>query len=153
MTFENGLTAAFVVSPLGNTLIHEETDGGAPWAAPGPMGPAASNRHLQTDQPLHVHVRFNVSGLLAAILPGEWRAELFFEQYGEHEANPGQYLTTVSAVLSADHDYNITVSVPANDLKPGVYKMAVAATFYSTAGNPLPISGFEEIGPIRVYEA
>lgn len=153
MTFENALTAAFAVNSLGNTLIHEESDGGTPWAAPGPMGPASSNRHLQTDQSLHVHLRFNVSGLLAGILPGQWKAELFFEQYGEREASPGHYSTAVPAVLSVSNNYDIVVRVPANELKPGVYKMAVAATFFSVAGTPLPISGFEEIGPIRVYEA
>lgn len=153
MTFENALTAAFVCNPLGTSLIHEESDGGTPWAAPGPMGPALSNRHLQTDQPLHVHLRFNVSGLLASILPGRWKGELFFEQYGGREATPGHYTTVVPAVLSVSNDYDIVVSVPANELEPGVYKMAVAATFYSVAGTPLPISGFEEIGPLRVYEA
>jgi hypothetical protein len=152
MRFENGLSNAFVVNPLGATLIHEEPDSGAPWTAPGPMGPAPSNRQLQTDQPLHVHLRFNVSGMLASVLPGQWKAELFFEQYGGREANPGQYENSVPAVLAISNDYNIVVSVPANELDPGVYKMAVAATFYSVTGLPLPISGFEEIGPIRVYE-
>ncbi len=153
MNFENGLAASFQVTSLGTAIIHEKPDLTPPpdWDAPGPFDPTASNRLVQTDQPFHVHTKFNVSGMLASVLPGEWKAQLYFEQYGPGEASPGVYEEKVLHVPALNQNYDLEIKVPANQLAPGLYKMAVVVTFLSTTGTPLPISGFEEIGPINVY--
>ncbi|MEM7575030.1 MAG: hypothetical protein AAF433_19145 [Bacteroidota bacterium] len=155
MQFENGLSASFQVTGVGTAIIHEQPDLTPPpndWDAPGPFDPNQSNRLVQTDQPFHVHTKFKVTGMLAGVLTGQWKAQLYFEKYGQGEAAPGVYEQKVNHVLSTNQTYDIAISVPGNDLTPGLYKMALVVTFIGASGSPLPISGFEEIGPINVYQ-
>ncbi|MCB0635190.1 MAG: hypothetical protein KDC54_01155 [Lewinella sp.] len=152
--FESKLQGSFQVTSWKNVIIDElPDDPNDVWGSAGPFHPAPSNYIVQTDQPIHVHTQWNVKGALASILGGEWRVAVYFEKYGGGEANPGEYMGKTAHIQSLNHTYNMTITVPANDLKPGLYNVAIAITFFSDAGVPLPVAGFADLGMVQYYEA
>lgn len=153
LTFENALAANFNVSPQGASIFHEQQDApGSAWDAPGPIAPHPSNRILQTDQPAHVHVSYRVYGSLAPVICGEWKVKICFSRICGGNAAIQDFTTTVASVDSTDHTYNVSVQIPANTLPSGLYRMSVIVMLCDKKGNPLPVIGYEEIGPLLVYQ-
>lgn len=152
--FESKLKGAFKVTSWRNVILDElPDDPNDIWGAAGPFHPAPSNYIVQTDQPIHVHTEWFVKGALASILCGEWRVAVYFEKYGKDEADPGEYKTTIKHVQALTQKYNTTIEVPANELTPGLYNVAIAITFVSEKGVPLPVAGFAELGMVQYYES
>ncbi len=153
--FENNFAPAFQIIDVQPIVVDELPDLGGLVGAPPPFHPAPSNRISQTDQELHVHIQWTVEGLLAQLLPNtcDWITRVYLEQYGQGEAIPGEYKTTTAHVQAFNNAYDVTVSIPANALDPGLYRLAVSITFEGPGGEPLPPAGFAEIGNLNVYES
>ncbi|MEL7375532.1 MAG: hypothetical protein AAFN65_01130 [Bacteroidota bacterium] len=153
--FEFDLTGNFTVQNVGTAILTESPDSPADlFPAPGPFGPAPSNNLIQTDQPVHIHKRFRVTGALASVLCDfEWKLSIILEQIGCDTACPGPFEKIIDFVPSADHTYDTVIDIPANSLPKGVYKPVLCITLQNCKGVALPVVGFEELSMIKVYEA
>ncbi len=154
MAFEVNLGSAFQVTQYRTTIIEERESGVDTFPPPEPL-PAITNRLVQTDQSVVVRSRWRVRGGLAAIIEGSWRVQVFLEQFGGGEATPGEYSTTLTHVQSLDNTYDVQVTIPANAIGEGFYRLAVAITMRGPAPAelPLPVAGFDEIGMLQYYTA
>lgn len=152
--FEVNLAGAFQVTSWQNVVLDELKDDGKDLFPPaGPFHPDPSNQIVQTDQAIHVHTQFEVSGALAAIISGQYRIQVFLEQFGGGEASPGVYSRVVSHIPAVNNTYNVTVTIPANEVKPGIYRLALAITMVGPNNIPLPVAGFAELGNLQYYAA
>ncbi len=156
-TFEVNLAGLFNVSSAQSAILDELPDApGDVFPAPGPFHPTPSNQIAQTDQTIHVHTQWTVSGGLAPLIDGTWKVDVYVEKYGTAEApGTGVFSAIVKNLPFAGFSktFNRTVSIPAGSLDAGLYKVALAITFVGPAGQPLPVAGFAEMGMIQYYDA
>lgn len=155
LTFENDFTTAFLISSEKAVFLSELPDAGGVVPAPGPFDPEASNRFVQRDQPVVVTAEWDVTGLLAQLLPPNctWKSTVYVDRYGGNNPVPSEYTVNTAHVQAAAHKYQVKVTVPANALAVGLYRLALSITFTGPAGQPLPPAGFAVIGNLHVYNA
>ena len=123
------------------------------FSSPPPHHPIPTNRVIQKDQDIHVHFRWNVSGLLHQLLVGscEWIGNVYLERMGPGEG-PAVPSQTVS--FNASGAYALDVQIAGNTLPVGVYRVVTTLRArHITHGIMLPVAGFEDERLIEIYEA
>lgn len=156
LQFEVNLNGAFKVWESGIAFLTESPDAaGDFFPAPGPFDPTDSNMVAQTDQELHVRLKWRVTGGLALIMSGKWECAIYLEQMGSGEYPGGPFTKSVPFVAAADNTYDVKMDIPANIIPAGVYKVVVAVTLRgpAPANAALPVAAFAEVSPLFMYDA
>lgn len=123
-----------------------------PAAGPWPSD-LTQNRLIQTEQPINFNFEWQVSGPLVPLLDRgfKWKIQVYFEKWGVSESAVAPN-ATVSYVPVSGHTYHAVINLPANSLREGIYDVVAVLRLYDSAGRPLPVAGFEEMGKFEVYE-
>ncbi len=156
MQFEVNLNGAFKVWESAVAILTESPDTpGDAFPAPGPFDPTESNMVAQTDQELHIRLKWRVTGTLPLIMAGKWDCAVYLEQMGSGEYPGGPFTKTVNLVAVTDHTYDVKIDVPAGAIPVGVYKIVVAVTLRGPAPSnaALPVAAFAEVSPLFMYDA
>ena len=161
------LESSFVMSGLGTPLLEGSISAPTVREVGGPI----TQMVIRKDQDWQIDVNWEVHGTLitppsSSSFPfsGEWIVRAFLESIGpgtEYELPLGGAGARISVAtftepvpnpVPNERDYTTTISVAANTVEPGVYKMAVAVTHETSPGHPGPIAGFFEGGMLQIYE-
>ena len=114
---------------------------------------------VETDDPYHVKVDWQVTGAATCSLGGTWQVSLFINSVdGQAGATHGQRGTTAFIpVVGCQQNYSHTFSELANSVQPGLYQF-VASINHSPQGAtaPPPLSlqltenaGFAQSSPVK----
>ena len=110
------------------------------------------NRVLQTNLDWNIQVDWNISGMIAGGLGGEWEVRAYVESIGtgfEGQVGPAMIVPLSSAPATASRSYTTTITVPAGTPPAGAYKLAVLVN-YSNGGLPQQMAAFAE-GPVLQF--
>lgn len=151
--FEANIGSSFKVNGS-YAILTESPDLGGTFPADGPFDPSQSNRLIQTDQPINVHLRWTVTGGLGLLISGKWDYRIMFEQMGGGEVN-NEYKGSTNFVASTNHTYNVKVTAPANQLPAGTYRVIAVVNLVgpAPANAKAPVVAFSDLGLIEVFEA
>ncbi len=126
--------------------------------APLPSGPIPSpgwapTAIIQTSQSWRVTFDWETVGTLNNYMSGEWELKIYLEKMGGGEYSlPGN--TSIVPFVSAPHHYmNQSITIPANTVPAGVYKVVTAITMKGPSGVPGPIALFGEVPMVQFYDA
>lgn len=108
---------------------------------------------IQTDQPFRLVYHWQTRGKLNHIMCGKWQLRLYLEKMGgdEFTLNPSIAIEEVNFV-SRPENYSGTISVPANTVEPGVYRLVGSLRLLGQTGVPAPLGAFADLGLINFYE-
>ena len=114
--------------------------------------PLAPNTIIETDDNWEVDVNWNISGLVAPALGGNWDVRLFLESLDG--LNPtkkiGEAVVSLNSVPpSTNRNYTAKIKINAGVVGAGLYKLTAAIT-YSNLGVVLEMAGFHE-GPLMQF--
>jgi len=122
---------------------------------------AAPSNIIQTDHAWQIDVEWEIGGMPAAFLGGEWEVAAYAESIGagqEKQVGPTQSVPLASApVLPLPRQYNTTINVPPFSANPvqgldeGRYRLVVSI-LYKNGGVPLEMAAFQELPFIMIYE-
>ncbi len=119
---------------------------------PFPARHGSTNKMVQSDQAWAVEVNWAVNGLFACLLDcGYWNCKLYFEQMGGGETNYSPE-TMTQDLGRPGQQYKGLINIPPYSLKTGVYRVIVCLQYYFENGTPGPISGFEDVGLVKIFE-
>jgi len=107
------------------------------------------NRVLQTNLDWFIRVDWNISGLIAGGLGGEWEVRAFAESIGpgfEGQVGPTVIVPLSAAPATNSRSYTTTIRVPAGTPPAGAYKLTVLVN-YRNGGLPQQMAAFAE-GPV-----
>jgi hypothetical protein len=109
---------------------------------------------IQTEHAWEVRVNWEVTGLVAPFLGGEWLVSAFAESIGpggEQQVGATAVVPLASAPpLPTPRQYAATINVAAGTLTPGAYKLVTLIT-YQNGGFPLEMAGFVEGPVVQIY--
>lgn len=110
----------------------------------------STNAIIQTDQPFHVHFKWEQGGWLSKFFDGNFECRLFFEKMGggEETFSPS---VKVKFVQEDPHVYTAMIPIPANTLGEGIYRVVASVLFFNKDGKPAPIAAFGDLGMIQMY--
>ncbi|MEL6140516.1 MAG: hypothetical protein AAFQ37_09525 [Bacteroidota bacterium] len=152
--FESNLKGAFDAKGIKCGIYELPDVPGGDFPADGPFDPVPTNAIVQSDQPIKVEVEFQVSGALAAALCDyTWECAVLVEKWGCDEHCPDPAVVSFKHLPRKRHTYKQAVTLPANTFTPGYYKLVVCLNLISCNKKPMPVAGFCDLGPIKVYEA
>lgn len=110
---------------------------------------------IQTDHAWEIQVAWEIAGVVAPFLGGEWFVEVYVESIGRGaEKQVGATKTVPLAngpVLQSARKYETKIRVPAGDVAEGVYKL-VTLISYRHGGVPLEMAAFVEGPLVRIYK-
>jgi hypothetical protein len=109
---------------------------------------------IQTDDAWDVHVEWEIAGVAAPFLGGDWHVSVYVESIGPGPEMQLGTTTTVplaTAAPAASRTYSTKVTVPAGTLPKGTYKL-VALLNYSNGGLPQEMAGFDTGTIIQLYD-
>lgn len=106
---------------------------------------------IQRDQAMYVHFSWKQYGWLGKLIcNSSWILRVYIEQIGLGEVN-NPPAVTVPFQQSANSNYHGLVTLPANSLPVGAFRIVATLTLRGPKG-PTPIAAFEDLGIIQVYE-
>ena len=144
LTVENVIPKSmFAIS--GNVHLHES-------ASTKDLPAAPPVNIVQRDQNVYIHFVWQQNGWLGKMLSSScrWEARVYLEQMGAGEvANPAP--ANISFKRAGSASYSGVVTLPAFSLPQGAYKVIATLMLHGPLG-PTPISAFEEVGLLQVYE-
>lgn len=115
------------------------------------------NTIIETTDPWSVQVSWNIAGLIAGSLGGEWTVRAFLEtlEGGPFSGQVGatQVIPLISQAPTSPRNYSTTIHVPAGTPPAGLYKLNVAITYDVAFGGlhfPQEMAGFIE-GPLLQF--
>jgi hypothetical protein len=129
----------------GNVHLHES-------ASTKDLPAAPPVNIVQRDQNVYVHFVWKQNGWLGKMLSSScrWEARVYLEQIGAGEVGDPAPVN-ISFKRSAATSYSGVITLPAYSLPQGAYKVIATLMLHGPLG-PTPISAFEEIGLLQVYE-
>ena len=142
-TFEKVINPA-LLNVTGNAHLHEgPSTSGLPSAPPVNI--------IQTDQALRIHFVWRQNAPIARIIDGVWKYRVYFEKMGAGEVPSDFPSSSTPFIQAVNASYSQVITVPANTLKPGVYKLVATLMLCGKGGAPTPIAGYDELGILEVY--
>lgn len=123
------------------------------FAVPSP-GPAPATI-ISTAVAWSVHIEWEIHGLFALGLAGDWHVKAFLESMGpgvEMQAGPTQNIPLAAGVFQAPDRRNYTANIPvaAGATPAGVYKLVTTVTYTEPSGQPGPMAAYQE-GPVLQF--
>jgi hypothetical protein len=114
--------------------------------------PLAPSTIIETDDNWEVDVNWNIQGLVAPALGGDWDVKLFLESMDG--LNPTKQVGNAKVSLgsvppSNNRKYTAKIKIAAGTVGAGLYKLTAAIT-YSNLGVVLEMAGFHE-GPLMQF--
>lgn len=113
-----------------------------------------SNFLIQKDQDFTIRFDWNVYGEFAPFLSGgSWRCQSYFDQIGVGEFVP--QINPISPVVDQGIDgghYQQDLTIPHGTMEPGTYRVAASMQYIDADGKPAPITVFEDIGFVSIYD-
>ena len=113
---------------------------------------------VRADQPCHIHVEWEVSGIAVPVTVGTWHVDSYFESIG-----PGAEMNVygphhLMSLVPGQTKYATTIEIPAGrvPVEPNhstPYKVVVTVVFQTPAGIPGPMAGFVELPVLQFYNA
>lgn len=111
-----------------------------------PAGGVPTNGYLQTDQDLIVRIEWSELDAAARFLQGgTWVAEATLEQVGG-----GVSTRTQNQISNGGGPYLVNLQFD-HPLTAGLYRVFASLQWNFDNGDPGPITGFTELGTIKVY--
>jgi hypothetical protein len=119
----------------------------------GPTGGTPTNI-IRTDQAWSVKFDWATTGPLNFLLSGTWQLRVYLEQMGGGEFDlPPAIANATKPFVSAPNSYSHMITVPANIVPAGIYRLVAAVTIVGPTGMPGPIAGFGEAGLIQFFQS
>ncbi len=142
MPFETPLPAGFFDVTMTGPTVHES--GGAP-----------PTTIIRTNQPWHVHVEWDTTGMLTGMITGNWDLHLYLESVGSGPevdlTDPNEHIIPLSPGPSPRH-YHFHPDVAAGAVPAGPYRLALTLTYTDATGTPGPMAGYWEGPIIQFYQ-
>lgn len=108
---------------------------------------------IRTDQSWGVRFKWETCGALNHIMCGKWQLRILLEEMGCGESCvPDPYSKAEVPFVCGPHCYEHTITVPARQVKAGVYKIVATITMVGPCGVPGPIAGFCEGQMLQFFE-
>ena len=143
-TFEKVINRA-LLDVTGDAHLHEgPSTSGLPAVTP-PVN------IIQTDQALYVHFRWRQNAPIGPLISGTWKYRVYFERMGSGEVPSDLPPSTTGFIPAVNANYSEVITIPANTLRPGVYKLVATLMLCGRRGTPTPLAGYDEIGILEVY--
>ncbi len=115
--------------------------------------PTVPAQIIRKDQAWDVYFKWNTTGALNYIMGGKWHLRVLLEEMGVGETGlPAQYSQAVVNFVSAPNAYSYLMHIPANVVRPGVYKLVATITMVGPSNVPGPIAGFGEGDMLQFYD-
>ncbi|HBY94626.1 MAG: hypothetical protein M5U01_40235 [Ardenticatenaceae bacterium] len=111
------------------------------------------NRVLQTNLGWQIKVDWNISGLVAGGLDGDWKVRAFAESLGggfEGQVGADMIVPLSAAPATNNRSYSATINVPAGTPPEGTYLLTVVVN-YSNLGVPQQMAGFAQGPTVEFY--
>jgi hypothetical protein len=128
------------------------------WQGPGTS--PTTNMCITREQPVILTFKWDIQGAFAAFITPDYHyfANLYFEKMG-----PGAELNIPNSVTphvqtSALQGYSLAMTIPANTLAAGVYRLVASVTLKKVSGAlglppQIPLMAFYDMGFLSVYDA
>ena len=118
----------------------------------GPNGIPLNLNAVQTDQSVEIVYHWNQSGWLLPLLGScQCHFEVFLERMGEFEFGP--IAPKVIPFSNTSGSFVTNVTIPANTVPPGLYRITARFMLTATGGSASPCVGFADLGFANWYIA
>ncbi len=115
------------------------------------------NTIIETTDPWAIQVSWDIAGLIAGALGGEWTVRAFLETLEggpfSGQVGPTEFIPLISQPPTSPRHYSATIHVPAGTPPAGLYKLTVAITYDVVFGGvhfPQEMAGFVD-GPMLQF--
>jgi len=98
-------------------------------------------RIIPTTDAWSIKLSWNLSGLFASVLAGDWHVTAYLEAL-DGGTDPGQVGPSMVVPLTIATAYSTTINVPPG-VRAGVFKLTTAIT-YKIGATPFPMAAFSE---------